>query len=260
MTREALRAGSVGLALLMACGSVDRAEQPKAPLAGQVRVSWVSYPQSPRTDRGIGIAFFATGPGTSSVVADTALVYDQPSRRAAVKGAFLYKETTPARAYEYAVSARRRLEPNVVEFEYEEAGVPLDSLSRDTTWARVILGFDVSGAPYRGWVQLDSTHLKHKVWAQELPDRSLYYAEGSPRQLFDAPNGRPIAPPLDSAAAADYILHPLETKGSWMRVRLAVPADICVGPDAPPPTSLAGWTPYLGPTGRPLVWYYSRGC
>lgn len=232
----------------------------QAPLAGTLRVPWVSYPEPARVDRGIGIAFFAAGPGTAAVVSDTALVYARPDRRAAVTGAFLYQETMRGRAYEYAVAARRRLEPNVVEFAYEEAGIPLDSLTPDTRWGRVILGFDVRGAPYRGWVRLDSTRLSYKRWTQELPGRSLFFEPGSRRQLFDAPSGRPIATPLDAGAAVGHILHPLETKGHWMRVRLAVPADICVGPDAPTPASLVGWIRYLDPTGRPLVWYYSRGC
>jgi hypothetical protein len=232
----------------------------QAPLAGNVRVRWVPHTPGAHLDYGIGITFFATGPGSLTVPADTALVHARADRRAPVTGAFLYKETMRGRAYEYAVSARRRLEPNVLEFEYEEAGIPLDSLNADTSWARVILGFDASGAPHRGWVRLDSTHLKHKLWTTELPGRSLFFVDGSTRQLLHAPNGRPIAPPLDSVAAADYILHPLETKGSWMRVRLAVPADICVGPDEPAPTSSVGWIRYLDPKGRPLVWYYSRGC
>lgn len=232
----------------------------QSPLAGTVRVPWVSSPEPARVDRGIGIVFFAAGPGTAAVVADTALVYAHPHRRAAVTGAFLYQETMRGRAYEYAVAARRHLDPNVVEFAYEEAGIPLDSVNSDTTWGRVVLGFDVRGAPYRGWLRLDSMHLRHKRWTQELPGRSLFFEPGSRQQLLDAPSGRPIAAPLNAGAALDYILHPLEIKGPWMRVRLAVPADICVGPDAPPPASVVGWIRYLDPKGRPLVWYYSRGC
>jgi hypothetical protein len=94
--------------------------------------------------------------------------------------------------------------------------------------------------------------VSYKRWTQELPGHSLFFERGSLQALLDAPGGRPIAPPLDADAARDYILHPLETKGPWMRVRLAVPSDMCGGPDAPSSGSWVGWIRYLDTRGRPL--------
>lgn len=43
-----------------------------------------------------------------------------------------------------------------------------------------------------------------------------------------------------------------------MRVRPVAPSDYCDDPEQPRTAEL--WVRYLDHTGRPRVWYYTRGC
>lgn len=75
-------------------------------------------------------------------------------------------------------------------------------------------------------------------------------------EFFDAPAGRRVAFPLP--ADGDYILHPLEIRDSWMRVRAVTPSDMCADPEAPKHAEL--WIRFVDAFDRPLVWYHTRGC
>ena len=225
-----------------------------------VLVDWEPGRERGTTDRGIGIAHLTAGPGTGTARRDTILLRARPDPGATVIGAFLYTETQPGKAWRYSVVAPVRLEPNVLEFAYEEAGVPLDSLTADTSWGRALLGFDAGGVPHRGWVPLDAARVSYRLWARELREHTLFFLAEHGGRVFDRPGGRSLVAIRPAEANGDYVLHPLDTRGTWLQVRLARPADTCVGPEAAPPDTIVGWTPYLDARGRPLVWYYTRGC
>jgi hypothetical protein len=127
---------------------------------GLASVTWATGADSGRIDRGIGIAYLAKSPGRPEVMADTVWLRAYPDSAAKVVGAFLYEHTRVGIAWRNGVASTKRLRPNVLEFAYEEAGVPIDSLAAGNGWARMILGFDRHDAPYRGWAALDSTRLK----------------------------------------------------------------------------------------------------
>jgi hypothetical protein len=63
--------------------------------------------------------------------------------------------------------------------------------------------------------------------------------------------------PADSRS---YVLHPLETRGDWMRVELSVPSDYCTEPDDPPSDKAIGWVRWRDDDRGPWVWYFTRGC
>ena len=236
------------------------AQEPLARLARRaIRVDWEPGREG-HVDRGIGVAHLVVGPGTGTARSDTILLRFRPDTAAAAIGAFLYTETQPGRAWRYSVAAPVRIEPNVLEFGYEEAGVPLDSLTADASWGRALLGFEASGAPYRGWVRLDLVRVNYRLWARELLQHSLLFLQGRGGRVFVRPGGRALAAVGPGDAYGDYILHPLEPSGEWLRVRLARPSDICVDADAEAPDTIVGWIRYLGDGGRPLVWYHTRGC
>jgi hypothetical protein len=190
-------------------------------------VTWSPGADRKRIDRGVGIAYFATGAGMG-VRADTILVRARPTSTTKVTGGFLYEETQKGIAWRYGVAAPKRLHPNVVEYGYEEAGVPLDSVSPGRSWSRVILGFDAADAPYRGWVKLDSTRVRHLLWAKVLAGNRVFFLEDSDPRLFDRPEGKELPIRVQVGDNSDYIMHPLEARGPWLRVRVAQPADICV--------------------------------
>jgi hypothetical protein len=225
---------------------------------GSVLVPWASAWGRDSTDAGIGVVFFALKPGGGRIRADTLLIRGRPEVAAGVLGGFIYAETVPGRAWSYAVATPSPLRPNIVEFGYEEAGLPLDSISPDRAWGRAILGLAIDGGMFRGWVRLDSTRVHYRLWAEELPAHPLFVRPGVPVGLFDAPDGRELGIPLPRDAS-DYVMYPLDVRGPWMRVRLVRPSDRCGGGGAASDTAFA-WIRYLGDRGRPTVWYHTRGC
>ena len=223
-----------------------------------VHVEWIPHQDANRTDRGTGIVFLARKPGSGRARADTVLLRGHPDLAAPVVGAFIYTETAPGRAWSYAIVAPRRLRPNVLEFAYEEAGLPLDSVTADRSWGRALLGLARDGGMFRGWVQLDSTRVQHLFWSEELPRHPLFLWPGASATLFDRPGGRALSRAAGPGNAG-YIMHPRETRGPWMRVRLVRPSDLCGGEDLASDTT-TGWLRYLDDRGRPIVWYHTRGC
>jgi hypothetical protein len=226
-------------------------------------VVWVRSTESDsysgQGDPGIGIVYFSRGAGYGRVNADTLLVRSHPDPASAVVGAFLYTEHQKGISWSYSVGAPVRLRPNVLEFAYEESGIPLDSLAAASSWGRVILGFHKDGAPYRGWMSLDSTRMKYLLWRKVLAGNRVFFLQGQSPRFYAKPGGAELPLSVKTGSNADYILHPLEVRGDWLRVRVAEPADIC-GSDAAKSRTAEGWIRYLRTDGRPLVWYYTRGC
>ena len=231
------------------------------PLKGVVWVrSTGSDAYSGQGDRGIGIVYFSGGAGYGRVEADTLLIRAQPDSGSAVVGAFLYTEHEKGISWSYSVGAPVPLRPNVLEFGYEESGIPLDSVTAAGSWGRVILGFDDNGTAYRGWMSLDSSRVKYLLWRKVLAGNDVFFLPGQPPRFYAKPGGGELPLSVETGSNADYILHPLEIRGPWMRVRVAQPADMCVGPDAAKSRTAEAWIRYLRADGRPLVWYYTRGC
>jgi len=252
--------GLLGVQLVSGRGGALLSIAAQEPFTNPARVDWAPGQELGPTDRGIGIAHLTAVPGGGTTHGDTILLRRRPDTAAEVIGAFLYSEIQPGRAWRYSVAAPMRLRPNVLEFAYEEAGVPLDSITDDASWGRAVLGFEAGGAPYRGWVRLDLVRVNYRLWARELPEHRLFFLRKQGGRVFERPGGQVLAAIPVSENHRDYILHPLASRGAWLRVRLARPADICVGPEAPAPDTIVGWIRYLDASGRPLVWYYTRGC
>ena len=81
-------------------------------------------------------------------------------------------------------------------------------------------------------------------------------------RFHEAPEGPaapfPLPPPGSGGPPGDYILWPLERAGDWMRVRAVTPSDYCADPPAPREDTL--WIRWRGASGRPRVWFFTRGC
>ncbi len=195
------------------------------PLARAIRVDWEPGREQRFSDRGIGVVHLAAAPGTGTARLDTILLRARPDTATVVIGAFLYTETQKGGAWRYSIAAPIRIEPNVLEFAYEEAGVPLDSLTADASWGRALLGFDAGGTPYRGWVRLDPVRVNYRLWGRELPGHSLFFLSEQGARVLDRPGGRVVADILPAEAFGDYSLHPVKARGAWLQVRLARPAD-----------------------------------
>jgi len=203
-------------------------------------------------DPGVGVVTFAA---ESSPAPDTIPLFRQPGDRRPA-GYVLRVTDTAALAQTYTVEWPESLGTNLLEFDYEIAGLPADSSPRPDGWVQVIPGFRADSTPIRAWTLLMEPRTGFLLWSASLLEHGLYFREEVPPQFFQAPDGPSAAFPLPDAH--DYILHPLEARGGWLRVRAVTPSDYCAEPEAPAAADL--WIRYLDRGGRPLVWYHTRGC
>ena len=211
-------------------------------------------------DRGIGVVHL---PGESGggvrAPRESLLVRSRPAPDQAVTAVFLRVEDS-THAWRYALQSPDSLVPALLEFDYEIEGLPIDALSGDSSWARVLLGRDGGGGVRGGWVALDPAQAGVLLWREHLPERGwLFFADSNPPPVHREPDG----PVLDAGAlfAGDgsHSLYTEEVRGDWMKVRIVSPDDSC-GQDAGDSRVTRGWIRYLDPRGRPRVWYYTRGC
>lgn len=161
--------------------------------------------------------------------------------------------------WEYRLeTSERGLVRNDVEWSYEESGLPVDSVTRDGAWVRVLHAVDAQGAPRRGWVRT-SPDFNIEWWADVLAGQNLYFRNQDSLAVYEAPGGQRLW--LDIAGGSDgpdYTMTPLQRSNEWMRVVLTTPSDFCVDP--PVVRTDTVWIRYLDARGRPRVWYYPRGC
>lgn len=241
-------AGAVRTLLLLAAGAATAAAQ-TTPL---VRTEgWRHLFDPGSIDPGIGVVAFGApqGPAWS----DTLPLYARPGARQPI-GRFLFA-SDGAGGWGYAIEWPESLTTNLLEYGYEEAGLPFDSLSPDERWARVIPGFTRGGSAVVAWAPV-SELVTIVRWREHLAEHDVFFRDGVSPAFYEAPDGRPVAFPLPDTS--DYILHPLAIRGTWMRVRAVTPSDMCADPEAPTQAEL--WIRFLDPSGRPLVWYHTRGC
>lgn len=222
-------------------------------------VDWEPYAGVDPGDLGVGVVFLrrAEDKGASAGT-DTLLLRSMPDGRAAPVGAVLFTVSPANGVTSYAIAAPDSLRPNLVEYGYEESGVPFDSLDAASRWARGILGFAADGTPRTGWIDTGLTGVGLVRWAQQLTGRPIYFPTPEKAAFFATPDSsRPLRVPAGGNDA--YAIHPLEARGPWLRARVAEPSDDC-DPDARPRRTRTVWIRYLDERGRPTVWYYPRGC
>jgi hypothetical protein len=241
---------SVALALLGLIGPAVAQD------GGIVRNVW----QGQATDRGRGLVYLRDYP-VDGGKADTLPLRTSPRGRSHVRGYFIW-EPRGEHGWAYVVVASDSLAPNVLEFGYEVAGLPIDSITPDRAWARALYGVDGAGRLLNAWVQLDSTIAGWLWWEEYLPARGGLYLMEPSRATFAAGPGGPALPsPLTPKyRQEDHWLEVLGSQGPWLRARFRQPAAIC-GAEAPPEqVSDTVWLRFLDLRGRPLVWYFTRGC
>lgn len=207
-------------------------------------------------ERGIGVLAFAEPPGTGRVRTDTLLIRAEPHSSTSEQARFLLHNHSGSR-WSYELQADPPARSNAVEFAYEEAGLPFDSLAG--SWARVIYGWPSDGAPLRGWVSLAGSQARPLFWADLLQQRNLFWEDPADARFYDAPGGSALEIRLSrpDVAWASYDLVPVRTDGPWMLVRVVVPS-VCS--DEGGSVERLAWIRYLDPAGQPLLWARTRGC
>lgn len=151
------------------------------------------------------------------------------------------------------------------------AGLPVDSVSADSLWARVFYAQDSAGAHLAGWVRLGESGVGWIPWprllvnsagsSSELPNvldfRTTPTIAELRSLLRSAPNGPPAA--LSFAPATDLSdawLDVLEVRGEWVRVRLF--ATSSCGPKGKPIAE--GWSRLVNERGRTPLMVNREGC
>jgi hypothetical protein len=248
LTGGAIRSpGALALTIVMAaCAPADG----QGPL---VRVEGWRHLFGPGpVDPGAGLVAFG---GEAASAADTIPLYRR--RGDARPAGYVIRLTdTAAMAQTWALEWPESLATNLLEFGYEIPGLPADSAPGADGWISVLPGFAADGSPARAWTRPADHAAEFVAWNVHLPEHELFFREGVRPEFFAAPEGGRVEFPLP--AGGDYVLHPLEARAGWLKVRAVTPSDFCADPEAPATAEL--WIRYLDRSGRPLVWYHTRGC
>ncbi len=208
---------------------------------------------SQHLDPGRGIVAFRTEGEMPQL--DSLPLYSAPSDRTPMGWFVVNRAATEGEPF--FIRAPTRVRPNTMEFAYEESALPIDSLSADHRWARVLYGFDNADRPLTAWTPAAAPNATLHLWNNYFGDKALHFLPAFPPAFYDAPNGKPLSITLVGEQVLDYIMYVAEQQGEWMRVRVMSPSDYCAEGSAPPKTA---WVRYLTPQGRPRVWYATRGC
>lgn len=234
-----------------------RAEAPRVPPELHA-LPTPTPPDSPLQERGVGVVAYADPLDFGSAEgADTIVVRAEPDAAAAVV-ARLIRRGTGVHTLEAAGPAAVG---GAIGHGYEDIGLPLLEAPDGAGWLRVHYAAAADGAALDGWTPNDGAEVAVVLWSERLAELPLFFLSPDSIRFFESPDGPPVEPTLAPGSEPerfDYILHPLETRGAWMRVELVTPKDYCFDPPAPRRDTL--WIRYLTEGGEPRVWYYTRGC
>jgi len=266
------------LALVLACGPGDRPARgvPLPDQAGLVATRATAVMGDPcdsgmgfravwRTtlapiDRGIGVVTFP-----DSVIgrrSDTMTIRAAPGDEAPIIARYILR-AVPEYSWCYRMEVTAQgITDNSLEVGYESVGLPLDSLTSSSDWARVIFGFGHDSTPERGWVLLEAGRTQWALWPDHFRTMGgfLWNADGLEPEFADGPGGAPAALDLarSEGGAYDFEVQAIAFDGPWMHARIRTPSG-CAAPDSLVRETTA-WLRYLTDTGRPAVWYATRGC
>jgi hypothetical protein len=150
----------------------------------------------------------------------------------------------------------------VLEYGYDVSGFVVDSLDASGHWARVQIGDTSAPASRHGWIDLRHPRVDFLHWASYLSELDGVFSLDPARLvLHRTPGGARLTRGLVRRFDADdHWLEILERRGDWLRVRLTQPAMICGAEPVRDGVTVEGWIRFLDGRGRPLVWYYTRGC
>lgn len=234
-------------------GAQERAAPDPPPLVGVAGTT---------VDRGVGVAYLRSELESGSrAPVESLTVRTRPLGAAPVIAHMVRRDDGPGRGWSYALlGLDDDAAPALLEFDYEIQGLPIDHVSPDSGWARVIVGHDHLGRPRSGWLALDTARVAIMLWRDHLPEREwLFFVDRPPPPVFDRPGGRALG--ADSIFSPDggHSLYVEDVRADWMLVRIVSPDDSC-GQAVDSPRVTRAWVRYLDAAGRPRVWYHTRGC
>lgn len=212
-------------------------------------------------DRGIGIIDFTVLPD-SAHVADTIVFHAGPRVTSSARPIARWIRTSDhGHDVRHQLVGPHPIEPNLLEYGYEIVGLPYDSLSSDGRWARALLGVDSAGTMLRAWVRLGAEHVVSFAWSEVMEEKGVVYPLDPASAIFAASAGGTVVPALTTQyRAGEQVLEVLARQGPWLKVRFITADRMCGEPPPEEGTFTIAWIRFLADDGRPLVWYYTRGC
>lgn len=168
----------------------------------------------------------------------------------------------------FQIKSKHIVENCLFEFEYETKGLPIQELEKNSF--KIIIGTDSLNNPVMGWVKYNSKSLGYYLWEDYLLKKELYFSDSpSMYQFYKTPHGEKkiidlikddseYSQYLEKEFIFNYIMHPIKKEGKWLKVEVVTPSDYC--DEVLKPKKEVLWIRYLDDKGRPLVWYYTRGC
>ncbi|QMU66543.1 MAG: hypothetical protein GKR88_21125 [Flavobacteriaceae bacterium] len=184
-------------------------------------------------------------------------IYERSNSNSKMLAVFTYENKGNGEIV-YEINSERLVEENLIEFEYEEQGIPL--CRKYKNWLKVIYGFEKNGKKLVGWIKYEKQKINYFFWSEHLKSKLLFFESSDKINLYDAINGNEVSFKLEPSPYLkyDYIMKPLETKGKWMKVELTTPNDNCDIPNHK--RKGVFWIRYLDDKFSPKVWYFTRGC
>jgi hypothetical protein len=157
----------------------------------------------------------------------------------------------------------------LIEFANEVYGIGIEEIFEDKI--KVIIGRDLNENLIYGWIPKSNKKIDYLLWSDLLPKRVLFFIH-SPYE-FDfrsQPDGEKVEVELfkldnpneyskvNAVINFDYDMYSIHVDGNWMLVEISSPGDFCS--DQVNDNRIKVWIRYLDDRGRPLVWFFPRGC
>ncbi len=204
-------------------------------------------------DKGIGILSFNSDlKGTIQ-----ANIYEKKASKAKLLGSFIQQNDTDGHG-DFRVQSKLLQTDSFVEFDYEIRGLPITEVS--DKWLKVIYGYDKLGRTLLGWIEHRKGITRYLLWKDFLKEQDVFFESADQISFYDKPNGTRVEFKLEPSKylVYDYIMKPIEASGNWMKVEVITPSNICASPINVRKEIF--WIKYLNEYGRPLLWYFTRGC
>ncbi len=204
-------------------------------------------------DRGIGMVILPGGDFMHGVIH--------------AKSAF--KSDTLATLYQWEYTfypSHQKMRAFLVGFhKYDNWGLPIISINKDTSWAKVLIQSVDLKIKFEGWLNLKIPGTAIRVWAEYLPTcKYMVLREKPPIHFYSKPNHNSILKikvhQYLNRDEYSYILRPITRQGRWLLVELETPYFPCPTTTekfeklfGAKPRIIRVWIQYLDDRGRPLV-------
>jgi hypothetical protein len=209
------------------------------------------------SDKGVGVLFLTNSLPTSLISSrDSIELYDSDLELKI--GAFIFDTSVENRFKLIHTDLQKSY---LIEFAYETIGIPIDEVVSKSI-IKVILGSDRLNNPIYAWVHFNSESMDYYCWTYLLCRRVLFISSESV-EFYNKPFGERVNIEMPGATGKanndmDFVMYPLEILGNWMKVEIVTPNDHCE--ENIHAKHYIRWINFLDKRGRPLVWYYPRGC